>query len=60
MNIEQSENEAADAVIDYVMALVKYYVDNPGDLNAAMVAVLVTALEKVMDKHIYIEKLLKQ
>jgi len=57
MNIEQSENEAADAVIDYVMALVKYYVDNPGDLNAAMVAVLVTALEKVMDKHIYIEDL---
>jgi len=57
MNIEQSENEAADAVIDYVMTLVKYYVDNPGDLNAAMVAVLVTALEKVMDKHIYIEDL---
>ena len=57
MNIEQSENEAADAVIDYVMALVKYYVDNPGDLNAAMVAVLVTALEKVMDKNIYIEDL---
>ena len=57
MNIEQSENEAADAVIDYVMALVKYYVDNPGDINAAMVAVLVTALEKVMDKHIYIEDL---
>lgn len=57
MNIEQSENEAADAVIDYVMSLVKYYVDNPGDLNAAMVAVLVTALEKVMDKHIYIEDL---
>ena len=57
MNIEQSENEAADAVIDYVMALVKYYVDNPGDLNAATVAVLVTALEKVMDKHIYIEDL---
>lgn len=57
MNIEQSENEAADAVIDYVMTLVKHYVDNPGDLNAAMVAVLVTALEKVMDKHIYIEDL---
>lgn len=57
MNIEQSENEAADAVIDYVMTLVKYYVDNPGDLNAAMVALLVTALEKVMDKHIYIEDL---
>lgn len=57
MNIEQSENEAADAVIDYAMSLVKYYVDNPGDLNAAMVAVLVTALEKVMDKHIYIEDL---
>ena len=57
MNIEQSENEAADAVVDYAMTLVKYYVDNPGDLNAALVALLVTALEKVMDKHIYIEDL---
>lgn len=57
MNIEQSENEAADALVDYALSLVKYYVDHPDDLNAALVAVLVAALEKVLNKEIYIEDL---
>lgn len=55
--IEQSEREAANAVLDYAIQLVKYYVDDPGDIDAAMIAVLVTAIELVADRKIHIERI---
>jgi hypothetical protein len=57
MNIHQAEQEAADYLIDHAMSLVKGYVDHPGDIDAAMTAVLVIALEKLINKEIYIEQL---
>lgn len=55
--IEQSEHEAADAITDYALQLVKTYCPHPGDIEAAMVAVLVCALEKIVNREIYIERL---
>ena len=55
--IEHSENEAASAIVDYTFQLVKHYIEHPGDVDAAMIAVLVTALEKVTNRDIYIERM---
>jgi hypothetical protein len=57
MTPEQSEQEAADAIVDYAFTLVKRYVDHPGDVDAAMVAVLATSIEKIINKEIVIERL---
>lgn len=57
MTPEQSEQEAADAIVDYAFTLVKGYVDHPGDVDAAMVAVLATSIEKIINKEIVIERL---
>lgn len=57
MTPEQSEQEAADAIVDYAFTLVKTYVDHPGDVDAAMVAVLATSIEKIINKEIVIERL---
>lgn len=54
MNTEQSENEAADALIDYSFTMVKHYTDHPGDIDAAMVALLARALEKILNKEVSI------
>jgi hypothetical protein len=56
MNPEQSESEAANALIDYAFSLVKNYVDHPGDIDAAMVAVLASSIEKIINKEIHIEQ----
>ena len=57
MTPEQSEQEAADAIVDYAFTLVKGYIDHPGDVDAAMVAVLATSIEKIINKEIVIERL---
>ena len=57
MTPEQAESEAADALIDYAFTLVKNYVEHPGDIDAAMTAVLATAIGKVMNREIHIEQL---
>ena len=57
MTPEQAETQAADAIIDYAFTLVKAYVDHPGDVDAAMVAVLATSIEKIINKEIVIERL---
>lgn len=57
MNPEQAETEAANALIDYAFTLVKNYVDHPGDIDAAMVAILVAAMEKIINREIHIDQL---
>jgi hypothetical protein len=57
MNPEQAENEAASALIDYAFSLVKGYVDHPGDIDAAMVAVLACSIEKIINREIHIDQL---
>ena len=56
-SIEHAEHEAALAIVDYTFQLVKHYIEHPGDVDAAMVAVLVAALEKVTNREIYIERI---
>lgn len=56
MNPEQSESEAADAIIDYAFTLVKAYCIHPGDVDAAMVAVLAASIEKIINNEIHIER----
>lgn len=55
--IEHAEQESASALVDYAYQLVMHYVEHPGDVDAAMIAVLVTALEKVTNRDIYIERM---
>lgn len=59
-HIEQAEQESARALVDYACQLVKHYVDDPGDIDAAMIAVLVTAIELVADRKIHIERIYGQ
>ena len=54
---ELAEHEAASALVDYAYRLVKHYVDHPEDIDAATIAVLVSALEKVTNREIYIERI---
>lgn len=56
-SIEHAEHEATLAIVDYTFQLVKHYIEHPGDVDAAMVAVLVAALEKVTNREIYIERM---
>lgn len=57
MTPEQAESEAADLLIDYAFSLVKNYVEHPGDIDAAMVAVLAASIEKIINKEIHIDQL---
>lgn len=57
MNTNQAEAEAANALVDYALTLVKSYIEHPGDIDAAMTAVFIVALEKVLNKEIYVEQL---
>lgn len=56
-NFEHEESEAAKALVDHAFSLVKGYVEHPGDIDAAMQALLVCALENVLHLEISIEKL---
>lgn len=56
MNPEQSESEAASALIDYAFTLVKNYVEHPGDIDAAMLALLTCSIEKIINKEIHIDQ----
>lgn len=56
-NFEHLESEAAKALVDYAFSLVKGYVQHPGDIDAAMQALLVLALENVLHMEISVEKL---
>lgn len=56
-NFEHLESEAAKALVDHAFSLVKGYVEHPGDIDAAMQALLVCALENVLHLEISVEKL---
>ena len=51
---DQAEAEAADALVDYGYQLVKHYVDQPGDSEAAILAVLTRAIERIINREVYI------
>lgn len=57
MTPEQAESESADSLIDYAFSLVKNYVEHPGDIDAAMVAVLAASIEKIINREIHIDQL---
>lgn len=52
MDYDKAESQAADAVITYAFTLVKQYTDHPGDVDAAMTALLSVALEKLLNKEV--------
>ncbi|UOF80819.1 hypothetical protein [Caudoviricetes sp.] len=54
---DQAEYEASEALLDYAISLVKEYTDHPGDFDAATKALLVTTLEHLFNRRIYIEQL---
>lgn len=54
MDYEKLESDAADALNIYAFELVKKYTDHPGDVDAAMVALLIAALEKLSNKRVNI------
>ena len=54
---EQSEKQAAERVVSFAFDQVKGYVEHPGDVDAALQAVLVSSLEVVMKREITIESL---
>lgn len=56
-NFEHEEAAAAKALVDHAFSLVKGYVEHPGDIDAAMQALLVLALENVLHLEISVEKL---
>ncbi|NCX56313.1 MAG: hypothetical protein EBW87_03840 [Burkholderiaceae bacterium] len=51
---DKAEAEAADALVDYGYQLVKSYVDEPGDAEAAILAVLTRAIERIINREVYI------
>jgi hypothetical protein len=51
---DKAEAEAADALTDYGYQLVKHYVDHPGDVEAAILAVLTRAIERIINREVYI------
>lgn len=57
MTHEQSEFEASQALLDYAISLVIQYTDHPGDVDAATKALLVTTLEQLFNRRIYIEQI---
>jgi hypothetical protein len=57
MNIEQIEQKCAETLLDYAIAMCTAYVDEPEDFNAAVVALLVRALENHIDRPINIQEM---
>ena len=55
MNKETQELEASKALLDHAISLVIQYTDHPDDVEAATKALLVTALEQLFNRRIYIE-----
>jgi len=51
---EQSESEASDALVTYGYTLVKHYVECPGDVEAALLAVLTRAIERIIQREVSI------
>ena len=51
---DQAESEASDALVTYGYSLVKHYVDCPGDVEAALVAVLTRAIERIIQREVSI------
>lgn len=56
-DIEQQQEDAAELLIGYAIKYAYQYIDNPDDMNAAVVALLVTALEKTTGKYFSVEKI---
>jgi len=54
MNIEQSEQDCAQALVAYAYNLVITYNNHPGDRDAAMIGLLARALELHTEKEINI------
>lgn len=54
MNIEQSEQDCAQALLAYTYNLVITYNNHPGDRDAAMVALIARALELHVERPINI------
>ena len=59
MNIEQSEQACAEALLAYAYNLVITYNQHPGDRDAAMVGLIARALELHSDKPINISGMYK-
>jgi hypothetical protein len=55
---DQDEYEASEALLNYAISLVKQYTDHPGDLDAATKALLISALEQLFNRRIYIEQVI--
>lgn len=51
---DQAEAEAADALTTYGYTLVKHYVDHPEDVEAAMLALLTRAIERIINREVSI------
>jgi len=51
---DKAEAEAADAMTNYAYTLVKHYVDDPGDVEAAILALLTRAIERILNREVYI------
>jgi hypothetical protein len=51
---DKAEAEAADAMTNYGYTLVKHYVDDPGDVEAAILALLTRAIERILNREVYI------
>jgi hypothetical protein len=54
---DQDEYEASEALLDYAITLVNRYTDHPGDVDAATKALLITTLEHLFNRRIYIEQI---
>lgn len=59
MNIEQSEQDCAQALLAYAYNLVITYNNHPGDRDAAMVGLMARALELHVEKPINIQGMYK-
>jgi len=57
MNIDQIEQKCAETLLDYAITMCSAYVDEPEDFNAAVVALLATALENHLNRPINIQEL---
>ena len=51
---DQAEAEAADAITDYGYQLVKHYVDDPGDVEASILALFTRAIERILNREVFI------
>jgi hypothetical protein len=59
MNIEQIEQTCAETLLAYAITMAEAYTNEPEDLSASVIALLVRALEIHTDKPITIQNLHK-